>query len=311
MRAAVVACDPAIMGAPMSDPTAEWLTLDSGVLSARIDPSGAQLSLLQDSDKHDLLWNGDPSIWSGRAPLLFPIVGSLANGVYHLGTTAYALSRHGFARSRRFEVLEASARHAALRLRADSETLRLYPFQFELEVHFEIKDATLSVTSTVRNVGSVPMPASFGFHPAFRWPLPNGRPRASHCIEFERDESSPVRRLDSAGLLTSTLHPTPINGRRLMLDDGLFREDVIIFDDFKSRHVTYGAQDGCRIEVGFPDAGYLGIWTKPGAPFICIEPWRGVADPAGYTGDFTKKPGIFIVPPSDEVRTTLQITLLS
>jgi galactose mutarotase-like enzyme len=296
--------------ATVSNPTLEWLTLDSDALRAQVDPLGAQLSVLQDSDNRDLLWNGDPSIWAGRAPVLFPIVGALANGVYRLGSKSYPLSRHGFARGRRFEILEASTQRAVLRLSADAESLQLYPFHFELDMHFDLQDSTLTVTSLVRNVGDAPMPASFGYHPAFRWPLPFGRPRTSHFIEFDDEEKSPVRRLDSAGLLTPTLHPTPISGRRLTLDDALFQDDVLIFDHLQSRAVIYGADVGARIKVSFPDAHYLGVWTKPGAQFICIEPWRGIADPQGYSGDFTAKPGVFVVASSAEVRTTLRITLL-
>ena len=295
----------------MADSPLDWVTLTSGKLKAGIDPLGAQLSFLQDASARELEWNGDASIWAGRAPLLFPIVGALAHGIYRLGSDSYAMSRHGFARGRRFELLESDASHAVLRLRADAQSLKLYPFEFELDVHFALQDATLTLTSLVRNVGSVPMPASFGFHPAFRWPLPFGQPREAHAIEFEQDESAPVRRLDGAGLLTPVLHRTPVQARRLVLEDALFVDDVIIFDDLKSRAVIYGASDGPRIKIGFPDARYLGIWTKPGAPFICIEPWRGVADPQDYTGDFTLKPGIVMVAPASNLSTTLQITLLA
>jgi galactose mutarotase-like enzyme len=230
--------------------------------------------------------------------------------VYRLGSATYPLPRHGFARDKRFEVIGADTRHAVLRLSADAGSLTVYPFPFELDVHFAIDASTLTATSTVRNRGATPLPASFGFHPAFRWPLPYGQPRAAHYLEFEQDEGAPVRRLDGAGLLTPTPHPTPVSGRRLTLDDGLFKDDVIIFDALASRAVTYGAAAGPRVKVGFPDARYLGLWTKVGAPFICIEPWRGVADPQGYGGDFTQKPGIVLVAPDAQFQTTLEITVL-
>jgi galactose mutarotase-like enzyme len=141
------------------------------------------------------------------------------------------------------------------------------------------------------------MPASFGFHPGLRWPLPYDQPRGAHFIQFEWDEPATVRRINSDGLLAPEHHPTPIVQRRLMLRDELFTKDVLIFDQLKSRSVLYGASNGPRIEVRFPDAQYLGVWTRPGAPFICIEPWQGVSDPAGFSGDIREKPGIFIVPP--------------
>jgi galactose mutarotase-like enzyme len=95
-----------------------------------------------------------------------------------------------------------------------------------------------------------------------------------------------------------------------MLEDSLFQDDVVIFDEFRSRSVSYGAADGPRIQVSYPDATYLGIWTKPGANFICIEPWRGIADPAGFSGDFTVKPGVFTVAPGEAQSIEMAITLL-
>src|SRR5579862_378552 len=187
-----------------------WLTVSSGGLTAQINPLGAQLSILRDPSGRELLWDGNPAFWNGRAPLLFPIVGTLRGGVYRVAGKTYALSRHGFARGKLFEVLSASSVDVLLRLKADDETLAVYPFYFQLEVHFEIRDATLTVKARVRNDGDAPMPASFGYHPAFRWPLSYGAARALHAIEFDLEEPAPIRRLNTAGLVTPVRHPTPI-----------------------------------------------------------------------------------------------------
>jgi galactose mutarotase-like enzyme len=286
-----------------------WLALSSGALTAMIDPLGAQLSVLRDGSGRELLWNGDPAFWTGRAPLLFPIVGALANGVYRLGGSAYALPRHGFARGKRFEVLSNSPTTAELALRADEQTLAVYPFYFRLQIRFEIARTTLTLTTSVKNDGDAPMPASFGYHPAFRWPLPFGAARSLHEIEFERDEPDPVRRLDSSGQVTPVRYPTPIRARRLLLDDELFKEDAMILDAVRSRSVTYGAAAVPRLTVQFPDTPYLGLWSKPGAPFVCIEPWYGMADPVGFSGEFTEKPGVFVVPPGTLRQLRMQVTL--
>jgi galactose mutarotase-like enzyme len=175
---------------------------------------------------------------------------------------------------------------------------------------FALDGPTLAVTARVRNTGEQPMPASFGYHPALRWPLPFDRPRSGHFIEFECDEPAPVRRIDAKGLLTPVLHPTPVSGRRLTLADSLFQDDALIFDALESRSLTYGADGGPRLRMSYPDTPYLGVWTKPGAPFICIEPWHGVADPQGFSGDFYSKPGIFVVPPGAERVFSVSLTLL-
>jgi galactose mutarotase-like enzyme len=272
---------------------ADWVTLRSPALTARVDPQGAQLSSLQDAASNELLWQGDPAIWAGRAPILFPIVGTLAGGSYLHAGKRYVLPRHGFARGRRFTVVDADGGSALFRLVADDATLAVYPFAFELDVAFGLRDATLTVTATVRNIGDVTLYASIGFHPGFRWPLPYGEPRAAHFLEFDADELAPVRRIDADGLLMAQGHPTPVANRRLALEDELFRDDVLIFEALRSRSVSYGAQHGPRIAVDYPDASCLGVWSKPGAEFVCIEPWQGVTDPTGGTGDLRNKPGSF------------------
>jgi galactose mutarotase-like enzyme len=292
------------------DQQSQWVSLSSRDLTAAVNPLGAQLSTLRDSAGRDLLWDGNPSFWTGRAPLLFPIVGALEGGSYRLGSKTYHLPRHGFARTKLFEIIESTSAAATFRLKADEASLQVYPFQFELEVHFALDGPTLSVTMCARNSGDEDMPASFGYHPAFRWPLPFGRARSAHFIEFSADEPAAIRRLNAAGLLTPERHPTPVSRRRLALADALFQDDVMIFDELRSRCATYGADVGPQIRVSYPDAPFLGIWTKPQAPFICIEPWHGVADPEGFSGDFRAKPGVFMVAAGTAVPIRMAITLL-
>jgi galactose mutarotase-like enzyme len=288
----------------------DWIGLRSDSLLAQIDPQGAQLSLLRDSLQLELLWNGDPSVWKGRAPILFPIVGALNGGLYRWQGGQHSLGRHGFARDRRFTLVHSDGSEALLRLVDDAQSRAVYPFAFELDVLFRVEGRRLTTIASVRNTGSGPLPSSLGFHPAFRWPLSDAAARGAYFLEFEKDEPAPVRRLDAQGLLTGTRHTTPVRGRRLQLDDALFIDDVIIFDALKSRSVTYGAADGPRIKVSFPDATYLGLWTRPGASFICIEPWRGVADPQGFDAEFSQKPGVFVVPPGASEALTMQLDCL-
>jgi galactose mutarotase-like enzyme len=288
-------------------PDSKWVALRSAHLSAQIDPLGAQLSVLRDGAGRDLLWHGDPTVWAGRAPILFPVVGTLAGGRYRLGDRTYALNRHGFARGKPFEIVTTTPSSAIFRLRADASTLSVYPFQFELDVAFAVTGATLAVIASVRNTGEEELPASLGFHPGFLWPLPQALAKSSHFLEFETDEPAPIRRIDASGLVSPRLHATPIVGRQLALSDDLFRDDVIILDQVRSRSLVYGATDGPRIEIRFPDARYLGLWTKPGAPFLCIEPWQGIADPAGFDGDFRDKPGVFRVAPGDAQALSMEI----
>jgi galactose mutarotase-like enzyme len=294
----------------MAIPNDAWITLRSPVLTAAIDPLGAQLSTLRDQAGRDLLWNGDAAVWSGRAPLLFPIVGALAGGAYRLNSKSYRLPRHGFARGRVFSVVSADASQALFRLKFDAATLQVFPFHFELDVHYVLKDNSLSITSSVRNVGTDTLLASLGYHPAFRWPLPYGQVRAAHFVTFSEDEPAPIRRLDGDGLMTATKHPTPVRQRRVALADELFKNDVVIFDALRSRTATYGAETGPKIQVSFAGSPYFGLWTKPGAQFICIEPWHGIADPEGFSGEFAEKPGVFSVAPGAATPIEMIISLV-
>jgi galactose mutarotase-like enzyme len=295
----------------MPDQQSDWISLNSVQLSAAVNPFGAQLSVLRDGSGRDLLWSGDPAVWAGRAPILFPTIGELADGRFRVGPKSYALPRHGFARNKPFEVVGVTAAEATFRLQADESTLQVYPFHFQLDVRFALAGATLSVTSSVLNAGRVNMPASIGYHPGFCWPLPYGQPRAAHFIEFASDENAWIRRLNAQGLLSAERPPTPVANRRLVLEDALFRDDVVIFDAIRSRSVTYGAATGPRIQVSYPDATYLGVWTKPGANFVCIEPWHGIADAAGFAGALADKLGVFSVPPGGVQQLNMQITLLA
>lgn len=279
------------------------LSISSDRLSARIATLGAELQDLRDAEGRLLQWDGDPAVWAGRAPILFPIVGELAQGRCRIGHSTYAMPRHGFARRSTFEVLSHDDASARLRLVATAASRAMYPFDFRLDVAYAIDDATLSITATIANDGDVAMPASLGFHPAFAWPLPYGRARDEHVVTFERDEPAPIRALDAHGLVVPARRPTPVTGRTLALRDDLFDDDALVFDALASRRVTYGARRdddaaGPRIAVGFDDFPTLGVWSKPGgARFVCIEPWQGHADPVGFDGDLADKPGMIVIAP--------------
>jgi len=164
------------------------VAIASEVLAARINPLGAELWSLTDRDGGEYMTDADPAFWTGRAPLLFPIVGALNGGRYRVDGTEHALPKHGFARTSRFDLAEHADDRARFRLVESEATLAAYPFRFELEMAFALTGATLSMVATVGNPGAGPLPFSFGFHPAFAWPLPGGAAKDDHAIVFERDD---------------------------------------------------------------------------------------------------------------------------
>ena len=261
--------------------TSELVSIASPQLRAQINPFGAELWRLQDALGRDLLWDGDPAFWTGRAPLLFPVIGRLADDRFvHAGPT-FELPKHGFARRRVFELVRREPALVAFRLAPDAETRAAYPFEVVLEAEFEIRGAELSMTARLHNAGPAEAPATFGFHPAFRWPLPDAGARGAHSIDFAEPESGPLRRLDATGLLGAAPLPPPLDGRRLDLRDELFESDALVFEAPVSRSVRYGGSQGPALTVSWSGLPHLGIWTKPGAPFVCIEPWASLPAEAG------------------------------
>ena len=289
---------------------ADLVTIRDGGLTARIDPHGAELRHLSDAEGREYMTSGDPRWWAGHAPLLFPIVGALNGGIYRLGAREYALPKHGFARTSRFEIADQTPNSVRFRL-ADSETSRaVYPFTFALDAEFALGGATLAVTATIHNTGAGAMPFSFGFHPAFAWPVPDGGAKDAHRIVFARAEPEPVRRINlTSALLLPDPEPTPVRGRELAPDASMFAADALIWDRLHSRSLRFAGETGAGLEIAFPDSPNLGVWQKPGAPFLAIEPWQGYNDPVGFTGDFRDKPGVVSLDPGSERRFRLRITL--
>jgi galactose mutarotase-like enzyme len=285
------------------------LKISSDLLLAEINPLGAELVRLTTRDGHELLWDGDVTWWAGHAPILFPIVGTLNRGRYRLNDNTFAMPKHGFARNSVFDLVEISDGEATLRLQDSDASRAIYPFAFRLAINVELSGPALTVTARVTNRDVRAMPVSFGFHPALRWPLPFGGARDDHRVIFSSDEPAPVRRINSEGLLDPTAHTSPVTGRILWLRDELFVDDAIIFDRLHSAALEYRADDFPAIVMTFANLPHLGVWTKPGAGFICIEPWQGYNDPEGFEGDIWSKPGIIAVAPGITSEFSMNISI--
>ena len=272
--------------------------LQNGYLSATVKADGAELCSLRDVEDEELLWQAEP-IWPRHAPVLFPIVGRLKGDVLRHRGQHYPMTQHGFARDRRFAWLQRTPTTCRLALHDDGETRAHYPFAFRFEVAYALADDALEITYTVGNTGRETLPASAGAHPAFAWPLAEGVEKDAHRLEFEAPEPEPIRRLHD-GLLTPEPRPSPIEGRTLRLDPSLFAADAVILPRPESRSLRYAAPGAPTIELSWEGFGQLGIWSKQGGDFLCIEPWHGFASPEDFDGEFAEKPGIMLIPPGDK-----------
>ena len=264
--------------------------LRNSYLEAEVSEMGAELVTLRDAAGRDYLWDGDPSFWKGRAPLLFPIVGKVPDDRLLVDGKAYPMRQHGLARISPFALIARDETSCAYRLDASEASRQSYPFDFRLDVRYALVGAALTIEAEVANRGGVPMPVSFGFHPALRWPLPGGGEKEQHALVFSEVENAPVRRL-TTGLLRPEVFPTPIVGRHLALSEALFVRDVLFLDRVRSRAVEYRSPLGSRVRVSFPGMPHLGLWSKAGAGFLCIEPWQGYAAPMSFSDELCTKPG--------------------
>jgi galactose mutarotase-like enzyme len=240
---------------------------------------------------------------------LFPIVGALPNNTAVVDGKTFSTRQHGFARNKQFSVVGASLSECTFRLASDDETRRQFPFDFVLDVTSVVEGAALRIGATVVNKSSRAMPVSFGFHPAFRWPLPYGGSRQDHEIRFERSESARIRRLTD-GLLDVTASKEMLEGSTMPLDEAMFVPGALIFDQLQSRAVNFGVPGEPSIQIRFPNMPHLGVWTKPGAGFLCVEPWQGYAAPLGFAGELKDKPGGILLAANASTEFAIEICLL-
>jgi galactose mutarotase-like enzyme len=270
-------------------------TLRSDDITATISPDGAELISLKNVQGLELIWQAGP-LWPRHAPILFPIVGRLKNDALRHRGKVYPMTQHGFARDRRFDWAERGPTSCTLVLVDDAETRARYPFAFRLAVTYTVAQAHLDVTFEVTNTGDEMLPASIGGHPAFNWPLLPGLAKEAYRLTFSSEEREPIRRLKD-GLLRTMPEPTPIQGKALALAEQLFEDDAIILDHPASVSVRYAADRGPSIEVSWQEFPELGVWSKLGAPLLCIEPWHGFASPVNFDGEFADKPGLMQIAP--------------
>ena len=268
--------------------------LENEFFKAQISPKGAQLtSLFNKKTNTEQLWQAEAALWPWHFPNLFPIVGGLINNELLVDGKAYPMARHGFARQSEFELLDSSEEHAAFSLTASAETLKAYPYEFDFQVLYTLIENALRVTYKLINLDVKTIYFSVGGHPAFNIPFHAGENYEDYYVEFELTEKLEAHMLDKDGFFNGEVKPVAFDKNRLRLTRDLFNNDALVFKNLKSREVTIkSVKHDETLAVEFPHFSYLGIWAKPGANFVCIEPWLGCADTAGKHVDISLKEDI-------------------
>ncbi len=265
--------------------------VSSGELEIGVKRFGAVLTSVKSKKTgYQFLWQGNPEIWNGQSPILFPVIGRLLDDRFILKGKEYSVIRHGIARHNDFELFSQTAGKLTLVQRENEETLKSYPFKYELFVSFAVDGNKLTVTHTVKNTNNDKMYFCIGAHPAFNCEI-------GDTVEFETNETAYCERIDSDSIL--------IDGRDLILNNSntvkilpdTFSKDAMIFSGLQSKYVILNKRDGRKVKFTFADAPFFAVWSKPNAPFVCLEPWYGINDSYEKVDDISKKRGIVALEP--------------
>lgn len=271
------------------------LKLKNDLLNIEIDTNGAELQSIKTvSDGHEYLWQGDANSWGKSAPILFPIVGAINNDRYVYNETSYNMAQHGFARSMDFEVICQSENKILLSIQDTTETRKVFPFNFQLILGYEITGNSLKVSYEVINKSEDSILFSIGAHPGFNCPLEDGLKYSDYKLLFNHDEHS-ERRFKQGSVLSGVKEKFFTGNRDINLDHSLFKDGALIFDDLKSTSITLLSDKADKkVKMDYDGFPYFGIWSWPQNPanFICLEPWYGIDSTDGDVPAWDKKEGL-------------------
>lgn len=281
-------------------------TISKSGITAIIRTKGAELISLQNSTGTEFIWEGNPEFWGKHSPVLFPIIGTLKDNSYNYENQQYHLSRHGFARDMEFDIVEKTENTATFSLKSCEETLKVYPFQFELQLIYTVSESGLEIKYKVSNKDNSDLPFSLGAHPAFA--LPGNF--SEYAIEMEKDEKLKYNLLEN-DLLSNHTATIELSSKQFNLNYKWFENDALVFKKLESNALTILKNNKPILKIHFGDFPNLGIWTKMNAPFLCIEPWFGYSDSAASNGNILEKEGIQILKPNTRFEAQFNIELFS
>lgn len=281
-------------------------TISNSILKASIKHAGAELFSLKDNQNKEYIWEGNPDFWGKHSPVLFPIVGTLKNNTYTIDKKEYQLSRHGFARDMEFKLVEKTGNSAVFSLESNAETLKKYPFEFELQLIYTLESTSLNIEYIVINKGETKMPFSIGAHPAIALP----ENFENYSFKFEKQEPLKYNLLEN-DLISNKTETLKTTENVVPLTYKLFENDALVFKTLESNSLTILENNKPYVQVDFEDFPSLGIWTKDQAPFVCIEPWFGYSDTADNSGDLFKKEGILVLEIDQSFHSQFSIKIVS
>jgi len=272
---------------------------------------GAELSSIKKDDL-EYLWQADVKCWGRHAPILFPIVGRLLDDEYNYKGVTYSMGQHGFARDQDFKVVKKTTNSMTFELVSDEDLYQVYPFDFVLQVKYTLVDATLQVEYLVKNPSTHDdLLFSIGAHPAFSCPIEKGQNRAEYQLKFDL-ETAPVAYLaENAYYNGETVEVISPNGV-LNLSDTLFDRGSLTFrpNSFAKAALIHRPSGKEYLSMSFENYPYLAIWSKDQwSPFVCIEPWHGIADHINHNKELSQKTGVIRLTPEKQFMCSYKIEI--
>ncbi|EBF5848403.1 aldose 1-epimerase family protein [Listeria monocytogenes] len=288
------------------------IKLENEVLLVEMKTAGAELTRIFHKDTGlEYLWNADSKFWGRHSPVLFPTVGRLVDDTYLVDGKQYHLGQHGFARDRDFQVIEQTENSVRFELDADEDSLAIYPYKFKLSIIYTIEKNTVAVSYEVENTDNKRIYFSIGAHPAFHLPLTDGTTFEDYYLDFGTEENLETLCLEGPYRSGDIKKIIDEPARYLPLSYDLFKNDALIFEALKQKEMTIKSDKTPHfVKVSFPEFPFVGVWTaKPGTPFLCIEPWYGIADGAGESVELRDKAGIEHLEPEAVFASEYEITV--
>lgn len=286
--------------------------LSNGILELEISLRGAELqSLRRVACPTEYLWQGDETFWNRRSPVLFPNVGKVWQDTAYFAGQPYTLHQHGFLRDMLFQKTADEDRHLAFACRADAESLKSYPFDFEVRIDYRLLRNVLTVEWTIVNHDNREMPFQIGAHPGFNYPHFHLNDEIHGFLSSNADSPWASTRCDGGFTHPDTIpFEIPRNGL-LPLTNDTFACDTILEMTDRMHRITLHDADGRPIVTIRHSMPITAIWSPCGgrAPFVCIEPWEGCCDPEGYVGEFRNRHFTHLLAPGQQWHTSYDIII--
>jgi len=284
--------------------------LKSPLAEVNIKSIGAELISFKRTDTGcEYMWNGDAQYWTGHSPVLFPIVCAVHDQEIRVGGASYPLKNHGFVRHNEFEVVEASESRAVYRHTYNETTLSSYPFKFNLYITYMLDGNRLQIGYRVENADDKEISFQLGTHPAFNCPLDQEGRLEDYYLEFGQKETLARLYMNKSNLLISGKSEIVLQDDNILpLSHQMFEEGALVFRNVKSQQVALRSRQSAKsVVLSYENFPHMGIWQPINAPFVCIEPWHGLADEDIFTGEFKDKDAIITLPQGESFTASLTI----